>query len=67
MFEVWNVKDKNDDKPLKCICSCYDPVFDIMILSYEEYQVKFLKDRGEIEVNGLWTYPFLVTKILLVN
>jgi hypothetical protein len=27
IFEVWN-------KTSKCICSCYDPVFDIMIMSY---------------------------------
>ncbi len=53
---------------LKCVTSAYDPVFDIMILSYEEEcEVRFVRERGEIEIAAMWTYPFLVTKILIVN
>lgn len=36
IFEVW-------DKNVKCIHACYDPVFDIMIMSYEDNEVKFYR------------------------
>jgi len=39
IFEVWN-------KNSKMLYSCYDPVFDIMIVSYEENEVKFYREKG---------------------
>lgn len=33
----------------------------------EECEVRFVRERGEIEIAAMWTYPFLVTKILIVN
>lgn len=41
IFEIWN-------KNSKMIYSSYDPIFDIMIVSYEENEVKFYRERGEI-------------------
>lgn len=60
IFEVWN-------KSSKLVCSCYDPIFDIMVMAYEDNEVKFYRERGEIEFAIMWTYPFIVTKILIVN
>lgn len=36
VFEVWN-------KSSKLVCSTYDPVFDIMAMSYEDNEVKFYR------------------------
>ena len=60
VFEVWN-------KTSKCVHACYDPVFDIMVMSYEDNEVKFYREHGDIEFAIMWTYPFVVTKIMIVN
>ena len=39
IFEVWN-------KNSKLVCSCYDPVFDIMVMAYDDNEVKFYRERG---------------------
>jgi hypothetical protein len=45
IFEILN-KSK-EGTALKCVTSGYDPVFDIMILSYEEEcEVRFVRERG---------------------
>lgn len=60
MFEVWK-------KDLKTIFSAYDSVFDVLAVSYTDKYTKFYRERGSQEFGVLWTYPFDVTKILIVN
>ena len=61
IFEVYN-------KSSKCIHACYDPVFDILAVSYEDFNVKFYREHGAVDhFNHLWTYPFVVTKITIIN
>jgi hypothetical protein len=60
VFEVWK-------KDLKTICSAYDSVFDVLAVSYTDKYTKFYRERGSQEFGVLWTYPFDVTKILIVN
>ena len=60
LFEVWN-------KSNKCIASAFDSIFDIMAVSYPESITKFYRERGAQEFAVMWTYPYNITKILIVN
>lgn len=60
IFEVWN-------KNTKCITAAFDSVFDIMAVSYPESITKFYRERGAQEFAVMWTYPYNITKILIVN
>lgn len=61
--KIFEVANKNS----KCVHACYDPVFDIMVMSFEDNEVKFYREHGEMEFAIMWTYPFIVTKIMIVN
>lgn len=60
IFEVWN-------KSSKSLCTAYDSIFDIMAVSYPESITKFYRERGTQEFAVMWTYPFNITKLLIVN
>jgi len=60
IFEVWN-------KTNKCLASAYDSIFDIMAISYPESITKFYRERGAQEFAVMWTYPYNITKLLIVN
>ena len=60
LFEVWN-------KSSKCLCSAFDSVFDITAVSYPDSITKFYRERGTQEFAVMWTYPYNITKFLVVN
>lgn len=57
---MWN-------KSNKCLCTAYDSIFDIMAISYPESITKFYRERGTQEFAVMWTYPYNITKLLIVN
>lgn len=38
-----------------------------MVVSYSDYFTQFYRERGQQELGILRTYPFNITKILIVN
>ena len=60
LFETW-------DKKAKCITSAFDSIFDFMVVSYPESITKIYRERGSQEYANMWTFPYNITKILIVN
>ena len=56
-----------NNKATKSIASVYDSRNDMLVVSSLEGTTKFYKERGTIEFGSLWTYPSVITNILVIN